>query len=785
MVEPVTLASFVSPGLFYAGACAVAVPVVIHLLARRRFRRIRWAAIDFLVQAERRNRRRIRMEEWVLLALRCLAVILIAALVSRPFLTPTGLAAAWGGARRIERVFVLDDSFSMGYRAEDGTWFDRAKLGAKRVLDVVRRETPDDTVTIVKMSAVDKPVVSGAYLDDAGLTDLLARLDALSPSKRSISVAAAMQSLADLLGRAPGIVNAAIYVFSDFQRCDWAPAESGVTPGEGASLLLAPLAAWAKGVRGMHLTFVNVGDEGAANTAVKRVTIPSGRLVAGMEGTVRAVVVNHSDRPVDDLQVDLTVGHAARPPERIGTLGPWQSVSVDLDVGFPRAGWESVRVELPEDALPADDVRYLGADVAGAVGVLIVDGEPSADSFDDEVSLLATALRPEGELPSGIDLAIVDEVDLEDANLDGFHVVILANVHRVSDPAVDALERFVRGGGGLIIFLGDQVDPSLYNATLYRDGEGLLPAELGEIIIPAGEAHLVIVDALHPALRGLSQEGDPLGIGRVPFKRYFSCTPFGGPSEPLDSEEAEAGAARTTLPAKVLAVFDDAGEHPALVERSFGLGRTALVTTTSDKEWHYWPDHPTYLPVMIELVRHVARRGGGKQEQLVGSTIELRIDPALYEPDVIVRTPNYPAERELGVMGVPAADGRGLVLRWEQTDTAGLYQFTFRRRQSHTENEAGSASPAPDTALMQAPAATFDRLVAVNVDPREGDLSMANEEEIRRAAGGVPFDYIKGIDRLGGRTGEGRIEYWRPVLFATVAVLLCEQFLAWRWGRRR
>ena len=86
------LAAFVTPGLFVGGLGAAVAPVLIHLLARRRFKRIRWAAIDFLLQAERRNKRRLRMEEWLLLALRCLAMILIGMTLARPFVSPAGLA---------------------------------------------------------------------------------------------------------------------------------------------------------------------------------------------------------------------------------------------------------------------------------------------------------------------------------------------------------------------------------------------------------------------------------------------------------------------------------------------------------------------------------------------------------------------------------------------------------------------------------------------------------------------------------------------------------------------
>lgn len=206
-----------------------------------------------------------------------------------------------------------------------------------------------------------------------------------------------------------------------------------------------------------------------------------------------------------------------------------------------------------------------------------------------------------------------------------------------------------------------------------------------------------------------------------------------------------------------------------------------LVTTTVDKEWHHWPDHPTFLPVMMEFVHHVARRGGADRKHQVGETIELPLDPAVFEPDVLVRTPAYPNEHEVSLTASPlpgatplrgatslrgatgASDGRGLLLTWEHTDAAGLYQFLLKRR------EGGESV----------------RLVAVNVDPRESDLAMANEDELRRAMGDVAFEYIKGLDQLSGAAGETRTELWRLLLFATVLALMLEQSLAWWWGRRR
>ena len=99
MIGSPMLAAFVWPALFFGGAGAIAAPILIHFFARRRYRRIRWAATRFLLQAVRRNKRRVWLEDLILLLLRCLAVLLIALLVSRT-VHPVCQESGQGGRRR-------------------------------------------------------------------------------------------------------------------------------------------------------------------------------------------------------------------------------------------------------------------------------------------------------------------------------------------------------------------------------------------------------------------------------------------------------------------------------------------------------------------------------------------------------------------------------------------------------------------------------------------------------------------------------------------------------------
>lgn len=753
------LAAFVTPALAAIGAGAMAVPIIIHLLARRRFKRIRWAAMEFLLDAERRNRRRIRMEEWILLALRCLAVLLLGLLVARPFVSPGALASAWGGSRRTERVVLLDDSFSMGYTNADDSPFARSKAAIRRLIESFRQETPDDAVSILRTSNPANPVAVGAYLDTEQAEALLARVEALGASQRSMDLGAAVKAAADLLARDAGIVDASVYVISDFQRRDWGPKDSGGASARPDLTLTDPLRAWQQErKRSLRVYLVNVGEDNAVNDAVTGLEIKGGRPVAGTTGIVHADVAHFGPTPVGPVSIQVEIGQRTQEPKTLESIGAFQQASVEMESSFLRAGDEAIRVELPRDALPLDNLRYASADVVSAIRVLIVNGEPSADEYEDEVSLLKTALRPEGEVFSGHEVTVVDEAALESTNLSAFHAVILANVYRLSEPAVESLERFTRAGGGVMIFLGDQVDATAYKDTLYRDGEGLLPVALGDIAHPEQPVHLVITDRLHPALGALGAGEDPLGLGQIAFFDYFVSQAPAPEKQVPDQKDELKKQARVN----VVARFSDADQTPAIIEKGFGEGRVLLITTSADKEWNLWADHPTYLPVITELLRHLTSSGGQRADFAVGSPVELSVEPATFDPTVAVRMPGYPNEPEATTSIVADPNSGAQRIRWEQTQTAGLYQFVLRKLDG----------------------VETVRLAAVNVDPTESNLTMVDDDSVRQLMEGIPHLYVKGLDRLGNVANEAKVELWTPALLLAAFVLMSEQFLAFWWGRK-
>src|SRR5438876_11912672 len=125
---------FVTPWFFAAGFALASIPIIIHILNRRRYKTVQWAAMEFLLRAMRKNRRRLKFEQWLLLATRCAVFILAATALARPLGCRDSTLASIAGSRSGLHVIVIDNSYSMAYEADRPnarTHLDRAKSLAK------------------------------------------------------------------------------------------------------------------------------------------------------------------------------------------------------------------------------------------------------------------------------------------------------------------------------------------------------------------------------------------------------------------------------------------------------------------------------------------------------------------------------------------------------------------------------------------------------------------------------------------------------------------------------
>ncbi|MCZ6602754.1 MAG: BatA domain-containing protein [Planctomycetota bacterium] len=723
--------SFLNPGLLI-GSLLVAAPILIHLLNRRRFRIVDWAAMEFLLEADLRNRRRIRLEHLILLLLRCALIVLIVLLVSRPALQGGSSLPFVGALEKEARILVLDDSMSMSHKPDDLSAFERAKEGLKAHLEVLRQERPRDPVTIIRASKPEVPLWTGEYPREAKLAELGQRLARLEVSDGSLSLGAALDSILEAIPEEERELSRSITIITDLRRVDFFD-----ETGRPDAAVQDAFAAF----ENLPVSFfiANVGHSDERNIAVTELVSMDSHTIAGIPAQLQARVTNFGTDPTDDISLAFTVGDASPPPYPVGKLGPGESKVVPFPYTFAESGSSIVRAEIGADPLEADNHRLFALEVREHLEVIVVDGEPAADRGEDEVYFLMQALAPAGDILSGVNPRAIIARILGEERLEFADVVVLANVYALPEKTRDRLEEFTRSGGGLVIFLGDQCDPQLYNRHLYRDGKGLLPVSIGDI--REEDARFSGEALSHPIFEGFAGPNISL-LGRVRVRKTVLAT-----SSPSGD-------------GRVILAYDDPERTPAVIEMPFGRGRVILFMTACDREWSAWPTDPSYPLTMLKMIDYVARTPGTARNLRPGSPIELVLDPTKAEPEAMLRTPGYPDEEPVLVRATPRSDDQTLRFAWRETRRAGPYRLIQRTR------DGGEA----------------DQWFAVNPAPREGDLRRIDEAEVLTLVPMAKIAFVSDLSKLGSERGEGDAELWKIIAIAMGILLFVELFLAWRFS---
>jgi Aerotolerance regulator N-terminal/von Willebrand factor type A domain len=737
-------------------AAAAAVPILIHLFARQRFRRVQWAAMEFLKRAFQKTKRRIRIENLLLLLLRVAALVLLALALADPRVKSSMFEA--GPDARREVVIVLDDSFSMGYREASGeTPFRRAHDQALKLVRSLRSER-GDTATLV---TAGKP--AALRLSRTDPDRVATELDRVELADTPTDLAAALRIVMSTLERK----GAEIYLFTDLQRVAFMPPDEdepaaavpATRPVEAKpSQIIGTLLDQIRALGG-RVAVVPTGSGEADNLAVTEVRLASKVAVINQPVKFSAIVRNFGQRPASgvlNLFVDGT--EAGVESQAIDLLGAGATHAADFQHTFREPGPHEIDVRFTTDALEVDNRRALSTLVEKRLGVLIVDGSPNPDPGEEASFFLKTALElgASQSRPAIFQVKTVTDVTFDHENLADYDMVALANVASVSEKRAQELEEFVARGGGLLMFLGEQTSAVRMNDLLYKDGKGILPVAIGS---PVGEVNLkesafdlrpLAID--RPPFDYFADERIRAALIHVPVYRFFSVT------------------RRDDAPdVRVLAQFESpkaalTPSSPAVIEKTFGRGRTILVTTSADRDWNDLAVFPTYVPLVRETAYHLVRRPERFENLLVGDSY--RRDLERFVQDVVLER----GGKQIEVIRPTArAEGAGFELRIDEAaklGKAGVYRLVY------LDPPESAEKPLRPT------------YIAVNVDTRESDLTRIKPEALSGLFTSDQLRVLESVDAESGTRAAPDENAWWWIALMVLMVLVGESALAQLFGRQ-
>ncbi len=807
-----------------AGLAAVAIPILIHLLNRRRATVVDWGAMRFLLASLTMRRRRILLEEIILLALRCLALALLALAMARPFLPSrtsipwapvlpallvaailTGVAAAVWSSRRArwallavsgllvlfavgtagleaalqekqwslaggERdvAILIDGSASMTIPVDGRPNFDRATEQARAVIAACR---PADAVSLILAGPVPRPVVPNPITDRE---ELLQALHDLRPSGGSMRVIDALGAAADSLAEGTHPAKT-IVLATDGQNVGW----------DGRSdarwrFLASAFQALPSAPQVVCRTFPL--PRTLRNAAVSRVRLP--RKVVGTDRPVgiEATILNTGTTPIEPVSVELAIDGAAVGRSDTGALDPQAAETVRFEHRFLAPGPPCVTARvLADDELPTDNQATRVVPVIDRLPVLIVDGDPSSRPLDGAASFLEIALAPVAEDAEPDPPEPAPAEDAADAPLADAEPALgnLVEPRVVPAPDVAAV-----------------ADLEPYRLVILAD-VARLPAEVARRLARyvAGGGGLLILpgDRAVPAFYGswTTEAGRTLSPARLGRRRSTPDAPahvglktLSHPALALLADTPHADADRALIktywtlqvdekdPAVRVGGRLDSGD-PLLVERKVGKGRVLMTAMALQRRASNLPSLKCFVPLVHELAYYLAAPTLTQVNVRAGSEFVMELPGTSAEA---VRGAEAFADLSPAVVGPRGqrflADldptPKGLRVVFPRTYEPGLYRLTL---------------PTALGEAFQVPAAPEDGFPFVVLDDAdEGRLVPLTDADLAAAAGHVDLFRTDSSDRVieavtGDVPGE---ELWKYLALALLVGLLAEVGLA-RW----
>ncbi len=549
---------------------AAGIPLAIHLLTRRTRVRAPLPTVRFLQRAIAHQSRLFRLRHLVLLLLRMFA---IAALVLA-FVKPTmNSRLGTTGAERTAVILVLDTSASMSYSAGGVSAFTSARNEAIKVLAGLK---PGDEANIILCDSQPKAL----------LTDPASDLGALESGLRSAQVSeeraepvAAINLAVEQLAKAKSKTKR-LYLFSDFQRTNWASVKFEAVPATTQILFVAANAGRTQngGITAMHLypTTPHVGEP----------------------ILVECDVFNSTDG-ARHTPVTLTLSNGGRATQNLD-MAPYSSATATFTFQFDTPEEVECTASLPSDNMPIDDSRRIIIDLRRMPTVVLITDE-DANKAPNGAFFVARALRPDPNGQAGFRVIPVKPEDLNNPLLHAADVVIVCDAPQMPDLQYQALSRYATNGGNLLWFLyGANIGAQINSLGRQLPSAEPLPLQVDHVVNLSGngKGYVTLTEARYesPLLKAFK---DPAAadLSRIHFTRI--CT-----TSEVDPR------------AETLLKFDDG--TAAAVRTGEGGGNLLLVNMSPDPGWSDLARQQAFLPLLHEFLKGLLAHELGAHEFLAG-----------------------------------------------------------------------------------------------------------------------------------------------------------------------
>lgn len=718
--------TFLNPLLLF-GLAAAAIPIILHLLNLRKLKTVEFSSLQFLKELQKTKMRRLRIRQLLLLLVRTLIIIALVMAFSRPALRGS-FAGTIGTHARTTIVLILDDSPSMSVRNERGVLFAQAKEAAGGIVDLMRE---GDEVYLVKLSDVHHRETYSPAFAAAPLKILL---DQLTPTYETASYRSALGIAAKIVAESKNF-NQEVYLITDKQETQFLPS----APSDSTNLF----------DNRAKVFVIETGIQRQGNVGLSAVEVKTQIITLNKPASLQVLARNFSNTAITNgiLSVYLDGARVVQQSLDIASGG---SEVINASVIPKRRGSLQGYVQIDDDLLELDNKRFFVLNVPASIKVLFV----GATAQDVRIPQLALTLGGDTSFAGLFATQQITEAQLSATDIGRFDVLVCSNLKGFSPTESERLAQFVKAGGGLMLFPGNETNIANYNETVF--------------------ARLSVPQASAANANATSAAGDVqsfLSFDKIDFAHPLFTTLFeqqsGRSSTPSVESPRVYKAIGTTAGVRGHQIIGLTNGGGFLTEYPTGSGRTLLFSVQAGLGWSDFPVKGLFAPLLHRATVYLAAQGQTSPSLVAGENIKVtaRLKGQRDGESYALTSPGgideRIAPRFLSTFGLAT---------FESSHAAEVGIYSLRR-----VSDSQSGSP-KGQGIIQA--------IPVNVDPAESNLHRIDEKNIASfwRSIGVRADQVtvlpaaKKIDAVVMESRFG-VELWKYFIGLAVVLALIEMAL--------
>lgn len=746
--------------LYYLGFASV--PIIIHILNKQRYKRINWAAMEFLRLALQKVRRRIQLEELILLIIRTLIIVFLIGAFSKPYLKSSMNLPLLTDTGKYY-ILVLDSTLSMNLALKGISNFQRAKETLISFLDFISKN-PQNRVSIVLFKKPVEELVKEPISDFERVRQVITDI---TISKTSGNIKKLFSKIEELVkNEREKVSEKEIYFLTDLQKIHWAKV---LEEEEFKSSIENILNANA------HISIVDFGYPEYNNLTIEKLFSNDRIVFRNTQNQFFVSIKNNSPKSTEIAKLDVIVDQLKIGDKNI-TLPP---LAVDNNINFTHKfmeyGPHYIQAKLSSDDLLEDNVFNYVFNIPEKIDILIVNGNPNRiDRSKDDATYLQHMINPclryhentderrkcdeNVKKPYKVDVIYNDQ--LATSILSSYDLVILSNVPTIGQKELENIKSYLQDGGVVTFFLGDKINYSSYNESLSQQSSGyILPCHLKSKKDYAGEDGDIVVrisniDVSHPIISPYKDIFKMYLTSKLFFSGFWTM------KCPEDQEDKNRVSFRTILS------FNDNNATPFLFESSYGKGTILWFNTTANEYWNQRITQGIYISLLHKFLEYAISRKSEYFNVFVGESFSYTVRSGSILGMLNVKTPSG-SQTSISPIRIDSATNTYLIKvednPQEGLKEQGIYEVT------------GSSAIKP-----------VKFLIGVNVDPLEGDLQKVSVDDIKKINQNISV--IENISSSGQSNDINKSVYRnivKALLYAVILFLFLEILLAHIFNLRR